>query len=141
MNIYIDNKIFTHIYKKSILLMKCTENEPSISYTQRCRDITNSVSFIKILFCQFVQPVHPLSYFRNEILNSAQAHLCSLFLICLIIRTLVIRITNYPDRLDSSGKFVENSTELTCLEITGYRITYSTVLWLLELQIRRGRKV
>ena len=40
-----------------------------------------------------------------------------------------------------SGKFVENSTKPTCLEITGYRIKYNTVLWLLELQIRRGRKI
>jgi len=37
--------------------------------------------------------------------------------------------------------FLENSTKLTFLEITGYRIKYSTVLWLLELQIRRDRKV
>jgi hypothetical protein len=47
----------------------------------------------------------------------------------------------YPDRLGPSGKFVENSTKLTRLEITGYRIKCSTVLWLLELQIRRGGKV
>jgi len=47
----------------------------------------------------------------------------------------------YPDRLGPSGKFVEKSTKLTCLEITGYRIKYGTVLWLLGLQIRRGRKV
>ena len=58
-----------------------------------------------------------------------------------IIRTLVIRIANYPDRFHPSGKYVENGTKLTCLEITGYRIKYSTVLWLIELQIRRGRKV
>jgi len=45
----------------------------------------------------------------------------------------------YSDRLVPSGKSVENSTKLTCLKITGYRIKYSTVLWLLELQIRRGR--
>jgi hypothetical protein len=32
-------------------------------------------------------------------------------------------------------------TKGTCLEITVYRIKYSTVLWLLELQNRRGRKV
>jgi hypothetical protein len=38
----------------------------------------------------------------------------------------------YPDRLGPSGKFVENSTKLICLEITGYRIKYSTVLRLLE---------
>jgi len=54
---------------------------------------------------------------------------------------LVIRIANYPERLDSSVKFVENSIQLTCLEITGYGIRYSTVLRFLELQIRRGRNV
>jgi hypothetical protein len=51
---------------------------------------------------------------------------------------VVIRTAIYPDRLGSSGQFVENSTKLTCLEITGYRIKYSTVLWLLEMHIRRG---
>ena len=56
-------------------------------------------------------------------------------------RTPVIWITNYPDQLGPSSKFVENSAKLTCLEITRYRIKYSTVLWLIELQIRRGRKV
>ena len=59
----------------------------------------------------------------------------------LLIRTLVLRIANYLDRLGPSSKFVENSTELTYLETTGYRIKYSTVLWLLKLQIKRGRKV
>jgi len=54
-----------------------------------------------------------------------------------LIWTLVIRIANYPDRLGASGKFVENSTRLTCLEITCYRIKYSTMLQFLELQIRR----
>ena len=57
-----------------------------------------------------------------------------------VIRTLVIRIANYPNQLGCPGKFVENSTKRTYLEITGYRIKYSTVLWLLEQQIRRGRK-
>ena len=51
------------------------------------------------------------------------------------IRTLVIH------RLCPSGKLVENSTKITCLEITCYRIKYSTVLWLLKLHIWRGRKV
>jgi len=55
-----------------------------------------------------------------------------------LIRKLVIRIANYPDLLGPSGIFVDNSTKLTCLEITGYQIKYSTVLWLIELQIRRG---
>ena len=58
-----------------------------------------------------------------------------------IIRTLVVRNANYPERLGPSGKFVENSTKLSCLDITGCRIRYSAVLWLIELQIRRGRKV
>jgi len=49
------------------------------------------------------------------------------------MQTLVIWIANYPDRFGLSGKSVENSTKLTCLEITGYRIKYSTVLWFLEL--------
>jgi len=58
-----------------------------------------------------------------------------------LIRTLVIRMANYPDRLGLSSKFVENSTKLTSLELIGYWIKYNTVLWLLELQMRRGRKV
>jgi hypothetical protein len=44
------------------------------------------------------------------------------------------------DRLDPSGKSVENSTKLSCLIIADYRIKYSTVLWLLVLQIRRSTK-
>jgi hypothetical protein len=57
-----------------------------------------------------------------------------------LIRKLVIRNANNPDRLGPSGKFIENSKKSTCLEITGYRIKFSTVLWLLELQIRRGSR-
>jgi len=53
----------------------------------------------------------------------------------------VFRTANYSDWLASSGELVENSTKLTCLEIAGYRIKYSTVLEFPELQIRRGRKV
>jgi len=49
---------------------------------------------------------------------------------------LIVRIS-----LALRVKFVENSTKLTCLGITGYRNNYGTVLRLLELQIRRGRKV
>jgi hypothetical protein len=58
-----------------------------------------------------------------------------------VIQTLVIRFANYLDRLDSSSTFVENSIKLNVLEITVYRIKYSTVYWLLELQIMRGRKI
>ena len=56
-------------------------------------------------------------------------------------RIPVIRTPNYANRLGPLGKFVDNSTTLTCLEITGYRIKYNTVLWLLEIQIRRIRQV
>ena len=49
--------------------------------------------------------------------------------------------TGYPDRSGPRGKFVKNSTKLTCFEINGYQIKYSTVLRLPELQIRQGRKV
>jgi hypothetical protein len=42
----------------------------------------------------------------------------------------------YPDQLCPTGKFVGNYTKLTGLEVTGYRIKYSTVLWLLEIHIR-----
>ena len=45
-----------------------------------------------------------------------------------LIRTLVTQSDNYPDRLGLSGKFVDKSTKLTYLEITGCRIKYSTVL-------------
>ena len=55
-----------------------------------------------------------------------------------LIRKLVTLIANYLDQLGPLGKSVKNSTELTCLEITSYRIKYSRVLWLLELQIRLG---
>jgi len=50
---------------------------------------------------------------------------------------MVIRVANFPDRRGPSGKFVERSTKLTCLQIAGYWIKYSTVL---EPQVRRGRK-
>jgi hypothetical protein len=55
----------------------------------------------------------------------------------LLVRKLVTRIANYSDRFGPSSKFIKNSTKLIYLEITGYRIKYSIVLWLLEFQIRR----
>ena len=48
--------------------------------------------------------------------------------------------STYSDRHGPSGKFVENYIKPTCLEVTSYPIKYSTVLWLLDLQIRRGIK-
>jgi hypothetical protein len=41
---------------------------------------------------------------------------------------LVIWIANYPERLGPLGEYVQNSTKLNCLKITGYRIKYSKVL-------------
>ena len=58
-----------------------------------------------------------------------------------LILKLIFRIAIYPDRIDWSIKFVVNSTKLTYLKITGYRIKYSTVSWQLELQIGRRRSV
>jgi hypothetical protein len=46
-------------------------------------------------------------------------------------RTPHIWFANYPDWLGPAGKSVKKSTKLTYLEITGYQIKYSTVLWLL----------
>jgi hypothetical protein len=46
-------------------------------------------------------------------------------------KTPHIWIANYLDWLGPAGKSVNSSTKLTCLEITGYQIKYSTVLWLL----------
>jgi len=57
------------------------------------------------------------------------------------IRTLVIRITNFPDRFGPSVKFVYNSRNITCLEIIVYSVKYVTVLLFLELEIRQCRKV
>jgi hypothetical protein len=47
-----------------------------------------------------------------------------------LIRKLAIRIANNSDRLGSWGKFVEISTKLTCHEITGYPIMFSTLIFL-----------
>jgi hypothetical protein len=54
-----------------------------------------------------------------------------------LIRTLVIRI-GLARRVNLSRILKK---KLNCLEIADYRIMYRTVLWLLELHIRRGRKV
>jgi hypothetical protein len=51
-----------------------------------------------------------------------------------------MRIANYPDRFGRWGKFVDNATELTYLEITGYWIKYSTVVWLLGVVERFRRR-
>jgi hypothetical protein len=60
-----------------------------------------------------------------------------------LIRTLIIRIANYSDRLGLSGKFASNSTKRNWkLPVIGSsKVQYSTLLWLIELQIRRGRNV
>ena len=62
-------------------------------------------------------------------------------LICRYSRLPLIRTSNYPYRLGPSDKFIDNSTKPTCLPINCYRIKYTTVLWLLEFRISRGRMV
>jgi hypothetical protein len=42
-----------------------------------------------------------------------------------LIRTLVVRIADCQDFLGISAKVVENSTQLTCPEISGYQIKRS----------------
>jgi hypothetical protein len=76
-------------------------------------------------------------HFRRKFLDASVPNKTA---ICKYNKTSLIRTANYPDRLGPSGKIVENSTKLTCRQVTGYRIKYSTVLWLLEFQIRHGRK-
>jgi hypothetical protein len=47
-----------------------------------------------------------------------------------LIWMLIIQIANNLDKLGPLGKFVENSTKLTCLEIPGCQVEYNTMLWL-----------
>jgi hypothetical protein len=101
------------------------------------------------------------SPFFNRLLSSIHAQLVQIFVIYVrqiekkrnrtVGMMLLYNSTNpdagYPEfQLSGSARtFGEICREfykkLTCLDITGYRIKYSTVLWLLELQIRRVRKV
>jgi hypothetical protein len=85
----------------------------------------------------------PLAYWKLKELQSyaGQPRFVKKYTRTPLIQTLVTRIVNYPDQLGPLVKFVENSKQPTCPESTGYRFKYSAVLWLLELQIRRGRKV
>ena len=53
-----------------------------------------------------------------------------------LVRTLVIRIG-----LARSVNLLRMLLNKFALQITGCQIQYGTVLWLIELQIRRGRKV
>jgi hypothetical protein len=48
---------------------------------------------------------------------------------------------NRTPKIRTSDEFVGNTIKLIFLEITGYRIKFRRVLWLLELQIGRGRKI
>ena len=94
---------------------------------------------LQMTFCGFVLANFPAMFLNvaNNIKIESNKSLQKTFFPS---RTAHTQIANYPDRLSPKGKFVENSTKLSCLEITSYRIKYSTVLWLIELQIRRGRQ-
>jgi hypothetical protein len=80
----------------------------------------------------FLDPKITSLHIGCRILSAVELHLSRRWL----SRSPIIRIG-----LVLQFKCAENCTKLTCLEITGFRIKYSTVLWVLELQIRRGRKV
>jgi hypothetical protein len=75
-----------------------------------------------------------LSHVRAYTTYECYRHFTSLGIVSTYYTT---DISTYPDQLGPSGKFVENSTKPTCLEITSNQIKYR----LLELQIRCGRKV
>ena len=79
-------------------------------------------------------PKHPALQLDNIVNRFNRVHI-------LIQQNSTNPEAGYPYQLGPSRKFVENSTKLTCLEIIGYRIKHSTVLWLVEIQIRPGRKV
>jgi len=84
------------------------------------------------VFCRYNYKFHPVDVILDVFcikIYKIEVHLSEYWL------------PDYPDRLGPSGKFVENSTKLSCLEIMGYWIKHLTVLRLLELQIRRNRNV
>ena len=54
---------------------------------------------------------------RNVFAYHACEHNLSTYNTTPLIQTLVIRIANYPGRLGLSGKYVENSIKLTCLDL------------------------
>jgi hypothetical protein len=108
----------------------------------KCRESTLSV----VMIASFQIPAHScitvtLDDTLSEVVPTSSKRHINMYSRIPLIRKLVFRIANYPDRLCPSGKFVENSIKIKCIKITGYRIKYSTVLWLLEFQIRPGRKV
>ena len=62
------------------------------------------------LFC-YISGLYNMTFLQD---NYKQLHNpCVLHSRTLLIQMLVIQITNYPDWLGPSGKFVENSTKLT----------------------------
>jgi hypothetical protein len=56
--------------------------------------------------------------FGRRLLNSVS---------CKWSRTLLIRNADYPDCLGPLVKFVENPTNVTCLDTADFRIKYSTL--------------
>jgi len=109
--------------------------------TQRSRILTERYTHVKGIH-RYLQKPAAYCHIQNTLPHQLDNIVMHFNLVHILIQ---YNSTNpdagYPDRLGPSGKFVQNSTKLTCLEITGYQIKYSTVLWLIELQIRRGRKV
>jgi hypothetical protein len=87
-------------------------------YTSKYSDLQSlSPSGENVLTMRVIQWLKPHFFFTNYTTTP-------------LIRTLVMRTANYPERFGPLSKFMENSTKLSYLEINCYRIKYNTVLWL-----------
>jgi hypothetical protein len=137
------------------LYCMCTDTNKHLSHTTLCCYKTNhsymfrlTRSQLQVVHSETVRlSLHIIVYILKKVFT---AETCSCgFVLRIKSCTAELRLSGrwlsgspiIRVSLARSGKFVENSTKLTCLEITGYRIKCSTVLWLIELQIRRGREV
>ena len=96
--------------------------------------VTKDKKFYSLLFEQEIVAAPVTATFSSFSHSSRQPLLDIQYRRTHLIRRLVIGIANFPDRLGPSGKFVDNSTKLNCLEITGYAIKYRTLLWLINFK-------
>ena len=79
--------------------------------------------------CDFLRNVQ-ICFSRHELLQHAKHWVY--YSRTQLIRMQIVRIANCPILVGISVKFFANYTQLPCLEITGSRIKYCTLVWLLE---------